>query len=81
VVEVSPGDVLINKNPSLQNMVVTRSEYIFVPPGETTTLNGIYAACLDRFKGEPTSSNGFDLAPSLSEWNGFEAGAGAVERQ
>lgn len=73
VVEVKPGDVLVNKNDSDQNLGVTRSLDLFVKAGEKKTLNGIYTACIDNHDGSPDFGQRYDIGPSLSEWGGIEA--------
>ncbi|MGD8780558.1 MAG: T9SS type A sorting domain-containing protein [Ignavibacteria bacterium] len=72
-VEVSPGNILVNKEGSEQNFVITRSENMFVNSGDTKTLNGIYVACVDLYDHIPSFGRRFDLAPSLGGWEGIEA--------
>ena len=73
IIEVRPGDILVNKDGSQQNFTITRSEDVFVHPGGGKTLDGLYVACLDRWDDTPTEGVMFDLAPSLSEWRGIES--------
>ncbi len=73
LVEVRPGDVLVHKFGNKQSMAISRNEDIFVSAGETKTLEGLYAACIDRAAGIPSPGEVFDLAPPLSEWKGLEA--------
>ncbi|MGA9291675.1 MAG: hypothetical protein WBV81_03740, partial [Ignavibacteriaceae bacterium] len=46
IIDINPGDIFINKDNEKQNLVVIKSGNLFVNPGETKTLNGIYAACI-----------------------------------
>ena len=46
---------------------------LFLNPGDTKTLNGIYAACIDHFKLAPDSAVAFAVAPSLDKWNGINS--------
>lgn len=73
IIEVRPGTILVNKDGGDQNFVIIRSEDIFVPPGGTKTLGGLYVACVDGGRGFPSEGIGFDLAPSMSDWRGIEA--------
>jgi hypothetical protein len=73
IIDINPGDILVNTGDYQQNFVVTHSGNLFLNPGESKTLNGIYAACIDHFKGVPDSSVIFDVAPPLNDWNGISA--------
>lgn len=73
VIEVRPGDILVNKDGSEQNFVLIRSEDVFVPTGGSKTLGGLYVACIDGSRSFPSAGVGFDLAPSMSDWRGIEA--------
>ncbi len=78
LVEVRPGDVLVHKSRLWQSMAISRNEDVFVPAGETKTLEGLYAACIDITSFTPRSGDVFDVAPPLSEWNGIEAAQHAL---
>ena len=72
IIYLDEGDVFVNTGRS-QNFVVTHSSNLYVDPGQTKTLNGIYAACIDYYKSIPDSSEVLDVAPSLGKWNGINA--------
>jgi len=78
IVEVRPGDILVNGQGE-QNYVITRSEDVFVPANDSVTLGGLYVACIDVSKSIPKEGTVFDVAPSLSQWNGIEA-AGHMQK-
>jgi hypothetical protein len=73
IVEVRPGDILVNKNGENQNLVNTRAENIFTENGETKVLEGLWVACIDAHQGIPFMSDIFDIASHLSQWHGIEA--------
>lgn len=73
VIEVRPGDIMVNKDGSEQSFVNYRSEDIFVPPGGKKNLEGLYVVCIDAHKDIPNAGTVFDLAPSLSDWRAIEA--------
>ena len=73
IINIKPGDMLVDKNNYQQNLVVNHSGDLFLKPGETKTLNGIYAACIDHFKEIPDTGRVFAVAPSLEKWNGINA--------
>ena len=73
IINIKPGDMLVDKNNYQQNLVVNHSADLFLKPGETKTLNGIYAACVDHFKEIPDTGRVFAVAPSLDKWNGINA--------
>ena len=68
LVEVKPGNILINKNGSNQNIAITRSEDLFVAAGQTKTIQGLYGACIDAHDGIPDYGDSFDVAPPLEQW-------------
>ena len=72
IIEIRPGDILVNKEDQ-QNFAITRSEDVFVPPGGSKQLDGLYVACIDLSKSVPAAGVGFDVAPPLSQWAGIEA--------
>jgi hypothetical protein len=73
VVEVRPGDIVVNKDGNEQNFAITRTVDMFVPAGESKTLPGLHVACLDAHEGVPSIGGRFDLAPSLDTWVGSDA--------
>jgi hypothetical protein len=73
VIDVKPGDILINKNEGNQNIMITRSERFFVKKGESKTLAGLFGACIDAHDGIPSSYDAFDVAPNLIHWSNFES--------
>ena len=73
VIDVKPGDILINKDESNQNITITRSERFFVKKGESKTLAGLYGACIDAHDGIPSSYDEFDVAPNLIHWSDFKS--------
>ncbi len=75
LVNIPSGDVLANRNPSAQNLVVTHSDELFVPPGGKRTLNGMFASCIDGHKLQPQTDDVFDLVPSLTAWGGYGGAA------
>jgi hypothetical protein len=73
IVEVRPGDILVNKDGDNQNLINTRAQNIFTENGGTKTLDGLWVACIDAHLGIPSAENMFDVAPHLSQWRGIEA--------
>ena len=75
IVDVSPGQVFLNKNRGQQNLVSTRGVHMFVPKGQVRTINGLWTACIDLSKEAPDAGTGFDLGPPLTAWTGSPAAA------
>ncbi len=73
VIDVKPGDILVNKDGSNQNIMITRSERFFVNRGESKSLAGLFGACIDAHDGVPGYYDGFDVAPNLIHWSSFES--------
>lgn len=73
IIDINPGDILINNNNGEQNLVVIKSGNLFLKPGEIKTLNGIYAACIDHFNLVPSTLAPISVAPPLNKWNGIKA--------
>ncbi len=73
VIEVKPGSVIVNKNDSEQNYVMTRGRRIFVPQGGEKTLEGLFASCIDASDNAPSVGAVYDLAPHLSKWTNIES--------
>jgi hypothetical protein len=72
-VNVPEGTILSNRSGGEQNLVVTRAEQVYAPPGGTRVLNGIYAACIDHNKESPSRMGVFDVTPPLKDWTGILA--------
>jgi hypothetical protein len=66
VLLIRRGDVLLNKEASDQNLVVSRDADIHLHPGGVAT--GIWTLCLDWDEGTPKAGQVLDVAPPLSEW-------------
>ena len=66
-----PGDLLLNKDQSKQNMGVGFQTTVFAAPGSTTVANDIAAYCIyyDRFF--PLAES-FDVGPSGAELPGYD---------
>jgi hypothetical protein len=73
IIDINPGDILVNTGDYQQNFVVNHSGSLFLNNGDTKTLNGIYAACIDHFKFAPESAVVFAVAPPLDKWNGINS--------
>ena len=73
VIDIKPGDILVNKNQGDQNLLITHGTQVFVKPGEKKTINGLYTACIDNHDGSPDFDQRYDVAPNLAEWAGIEA--------
>lgn len=71
-VETKPGEVLLNKDSSSQNLIVGYPTRVFAAPGETTVAPGVSTYCIDHSKLIPFGSN-FDVGPPASAVPGFEA--------
>ncbi len=66
-INIKKGDVLLSKVEK-QPLVVTQNFEIFVPKGEKITLEGVWVACIDRFKDWPSQGEILDVAPNLRDW-------------
>ncbi len=66
-VETHPGDVLLNKDPSRQNMGISFSTIVFAPPGRSETADGISAYCISETRGRPQPGDGFDVLGPAAE--------------
>jgi hypothetical protein len=78
-VDVQPGDVLVNKDESSQNLVATHELDMFVAAGQSKTLEGVYVACIDNHRSSPSYGGGFDVGPSLENWSGIEAASALLQ--
>ena len=66
-----PGDLLLNKDQSKQNMGVGFQTTVFAAPGSTTVANGIAAYCIDHDRFFPLAES-FDVGPSGAELPGYD---------
>jgi len=73
VIDVHPGETLVNRRNNAQNFMITRGTGILVPDGGAIRLDGLYAACIDLDKDIPETGGDFDLGPPLHTWAGIEA--------
>jgi len=71
-VESRPGEVLLNKDSSSQNLIVGYPTHVFARPGETTVAPGVSTYCIDHAKLPPSGSD-FDVGAVASTLPGFEA--------
>ncbi len=77
-VTAQPGDLLLNKDASRQNMGVGFKTIVYAPPGSTTTADGISAYCIDKDRLFP-SSEGFDVLGSARDLPGYAGLAPLLE--
>jgi hypothetical protein len=77
-VETKPGEVLLNKDSSSQNLGVAYPTTAWAAPGETTVAPGVAVYCVDHTKLPPSESN-FDVGPPLSAVPGLEGAAKLLE--
>jgi hypothetical protein len=75
LVTVPDGTVIANRDGNEQNLIVMHGDAVYAGPGQTETLNGIYAACIDHYKGIPSKGGVFDVTPPVSQWTGIQAAA------
>jgi hypothetical protein len=66
VVTISPGDVLLSRDEGEQDLGVTRPQSIYVPPGGTATLGGIFTVCLELDRHAPDQERIYDVTDNLS---------------
>lgn len=66
-VNIKKGDVLLSKA-GKQSLVVTQDFEVFVPKGERITLEGLWVACIDRFKDWPGAGEKLDVTLNLADW-------------
>ncbi len=59
MVEVRQGDILLNKDESEQNFVITCSEDVFVPAIGNNTSDVLFFACIDHYRGPPSYNKDF----------------------
>jgi hypothetical protein len=77
-VETKPGETLLNKDSSAQNLVVGYPTHVFARPGETTVAPGVSTYCIDHSKLAPYGSN-FDVGPPVSSMSGYESVGKLIE--
>jgi hypothetical protein len=77
-VTAQPGDLLLNKDSSRQNMGVGFSTSVYARPGTTTTANGISVYCIDKDLFFP-AAEGFDVLGPARELPGYEPLAALLE--
>ena len=65
VVAISPGDVLLSRDESEQDLGVTRPQEIYVPPGGTVTLGGLFTVCLELDRHGPSEERIYDVTDNL----------------
>lgn len=70
-VTAQPGESLLNKNESDQNLGVGFTTIVFTAPGHTTVANGVSAYCLDHDRSIPIEGL-FDVGPKVSELPDYE---------
>jgi hypothetical protein len=73
VIEIEAGSVMVNKDDSEQNYVITRTRRIYVPPEGKKKLEGLFASCIDASDDVPSVGAVYDLAPHLSDWSNIES--------
>ena len=73
LVTIPQGLVFANRNGDEQNLIVVHKDDVYAGPGQSRTLNGIYAACIDHFKHIPSESGVFDVGPPVDQWAGIQA--------
>lgn len=67
IVSVRPGDVLLNRSATQQHVGVSRRQRIYVPPGGTATLGGLFTVCLELDRGSPSPGATFDVTDNLGD--------------
>jgi hypothetical protein len=77
-VTAQPGDLLLNKDSSRQNMGVGFRTTVYAPPGSTTVANGISVYCIDKHLFFP-AAEGFDVLGPARELPGYEGLATLLE--
>lgn len=70
IVTVRPGDILLNKNDSEQNLLITKFDFIRIGPGEYFEKWGLFTACIDAHKSGPSLDRVMDIGPNLYNWGG-----------
>ncbi len=79
LVTVSPGDVLVNRDEGEQDLAVTRGRRIYVPPGQTVELGGLYTVCVEHDHAAPGTGRRFDVTENLRQAPGAIGSAAALQ--
>lgn len=66
-INIEKGDVLLSKA-GRQSLVVTQDFEVFVPKEQKITLEGLWVACIDRFKDWPRKGEKLDVTLNLRDW-------------
>lgn len=66
-INIEKGDVLLSKS-NKQSLIVTQDFEVFVPKGERITLEGLWVACIDRFKNWPVKGEKLDVTLNIKDW-------------
>lgn len=66
LVNARPGDVLVSRDDGEQDLGVTKPIGIYVPPGGTATIGGIYTVCLQSNAHAPSRDRIYDVTDHLS---------------
>jgi len=72
-IKINPGDIVTSKNGDDQSLAIDREENIFLSKGETKEIEGLYGACIDSYKDEPSPNDPFDVSSNLIDWSNIEA--------
>jgi hypothetical protein len=82
-VRSAPGDVLVNKSPEQQNMVVGAGFDLYAPKGGRAHADGLFAYCMDQHEDVPPRDARYDvLGPASAlagSWPQFDALARVAE--
>lgn len=77
-VTAQPGDLLLNKDSTRQNMGVGYPTKVYADPGATTTANGISVYCIDKDLFYPAAET-FDVLGNARDLPGYEPLAALLE--
>jgi hypothetical protein len=77
-VTAQPGDLLLNKDSSRQNVGVGFQTTVYATPGSTTVANGISVYCIDKHLFYP-AAEGFDVLGPARELPGYEGLAALLD--
>jgi hypothetical protein len=65
VVHVREGDLLVNRDEAEQDLGITRPQSVYVPPGGTVTLEGLFSVCLELDHHAPDTGRIYDVTDNL----------------
>jgi len=65
-VRIGPGDLLLSRDEGQQDLGVTRPMVIWVPPGGTVTLGGLWTVCLELDRHGPDDGTIYDVTESFA---------------